>query len=317
MGSAPFNLEAYDPDTPAFHEFIGDLAAMLSLFRTRGAMEAIVKSPERAETFSQLISDLAPQVAQGVYGNADRSFLRSADNDLKYSDVRDEPEVHRRSQVLSGFAFDMFEEVFRIRQQWDQKGGSGSMPRLADSQDYFRELVVTARHMARMFLRPLDLLPPGSIRFQEYAAIILDLDRRSFPDDARGYRKALERTMRKRGIFPAESERRMGADGGFDNRGLIERDINMIRSSLVGAYRFLDSNRRFFRIPENVDLRVVGLATNRREDDRGFRPPPETIIQYAWDKHMNMSKSVKAQGLERLVLHPGGTVMLDDNVNLL
>ena len=100
-----------------------------------------------------------------------------------------------------------------------------------------------------------------------------------------------------------------------NNRNLIQRRIDNIRSSRVGAYRFLNANRGVFGIPETVDFRVIGMATNRREGDEGVLPTPETIIQYVWDQYLEVP-NVGMPG-EYLALHPGGTLAIDDNVNVL
>jgi hypothetical protein len=309
-GLRPFYLDAHEPETGAFHEFIGDLAAMLSMFRDARPVAEIA----RADTFGELVSSLAPQVGQGVYGQADRNFLRSARNDLTYRDVADEPEIHRRSQVLSGFAFDAMEAIFaiRLREVRKQKRKDGKSDRLTKG-DRFTQLIVTAtRNMVRMFVRPLDFLPPGSIQFKEYVAILLCLDEWAYPNDRLKYRETVKNVARARGLMP---DRETPTPVKVNNRNLIQRKIENIRSSRVGAYRFLNANRGVFKIPETVDFRVVGMATNRREGDEGVLPTPETIIQYVWDQYLEVP-DVEMPG-DYLVLHPGGTLVVDDNVNVL
>jgi len=312
-GLRPFYLNSVVPDTRAFHEFIGDLGAMLSLFRYREMLAHMTTSSRQDASFLDIISDLAPQVGEGLYGDADRSFLRSADNKLTYRDLRGEEEVHKRSQVMSGFAFDLFKAIFEVERERRRKlHGSGRSP------EVFRVLMTTARVIGRMLLRPLDLLPPGGIDFKEYAAVVLHLDLEDHPDDKFGYRLAMEAAMRKRGIYPdastngpaSRSQRRML------ELKIVERNIHMIRSSRVGAYRFLDANRDLFHIPRNRDFRVVGVATNRREAELGYRPPSQTIIQYVWDERVPLPKEFNRPDLDSILFPAGGTLAVDDNVNL-
>ncbi len=317
-GLRPYYLGSTLPDTRAFHEYIGDLGAMLSLFRNRGMLARMTELSQQRQrrdaSFLDIISDMAPQVGEGLYGDADRSFLRSADNTLKYGDVRREEEVHRRSQVLSGFAFDVFREIFEKKKREHPPKGRAA----GSAQHVFGVLIATARVVGRMLLRPLDLLPPGAIGFREYAAVVLHLDREDHPDDKLGYRVALEAAMRGRGIhpgasfeYPAERPRRREVE-----RKMVERNIHMIRSSRIGAYRFLDANREQFRIPPKRDFRVVGVATNRREAEMGYRPPAQTIIQYVWDERIPLPKDARRPELDSILVPAGGVAAVDDNVNL-
>jgi hypothetical protein len=311
-GLRPLYLESLDPDPIAFHEYVGDLAAMLSLFRQREFIAQLVVLPWGKRKFFDLVTQLAPQVALGAYGGADRAALRDARNRLTYAQVKDEREPHRRSQVLSGLAFTLFEGLMRCRIESGLGREEGT-----DRKALFGHLVTTARHTMRMLLRPIDLLPPGSISFQEYASICLSVDQRSFPEDRLGYRKVFEKALRQRGLHPSQSDYEY--EIGFDapsNRRLRERDIAMIRSSRVGAYRFLDANRRAFDIPRNRDFRVVGIGTNRRELDYGTRAAPETIVQYVWEEPVALPADARTAAMDHVVLRAGGTIAVDENVNL-
>ncbi len=312
-GLRPYYLSSVDPDTRAFHEYIGDLGAMLSLFRYREMLAQMTTTSREEDSFLDIISDLAPQVGEGLYGDADRSFLRSADNKLTYRDLRGEEDIHRRSQVLSGFAFDLFKSLFEIERERRRGPSAARRP-----PPVFPLLARTARIVGRMLIRPLDLLPPGGIDFKEYAAIVLHLDYEDHPDDKYGYRRAMVSAMRKRGIHPGPAtngpvERRYRR--GLELR-LIERNIDMIRSSRVGAYRFLDANRDLFQIPGDRDFRVVGIATNHREAEMGYRPPAQTVIQYVWDERIPLPDKARLPDLDSVVFPAGGTVAIDDNVNL-
>lgn len=311
-GLRPFYLEAIDPDAIAFHEYVGDAAAMLSLFRQREFIAQLVQLEWGGRSFFDLVTNLAPQVARGLYGNADRAALRTARNNLTYAKVANELDPHVRSQVLSGMAFEIFEGVMRRRLDRDI-----GPERRGSPQHLFKQLMATARHVMRMLLRPIDFLPPGTIGFREYASIVLRVDRHFFPGDRLGYREVLERAMRTRGLHPAQHDYDYENEADLpQNRRLRERDIAMIRSSRVGAYRFLDANRRAFRIPTNRDFRVVGIGTNRREIDYGTRAVPETIVQYAWEERVKLPRNSRSTALDSVLLRAGGTIVVDENVNL-
>ena len=302
-GLRPLYLEAPHPDVGAFHEFVGDLTAMLSLFRSTRFVEVLKQNvADDPSDFRRLIADLAPEVGREVYGRADRSFLRSATELVRYDQVRDDLEPHRRSQVLSGLVFEVFERVFRIRQQPERTKGVAA------------DLAITAHHLVQLFFRPLDLLPPGAVTFPEYVAILLDLDQRQHPDDRLGYRAVLEEALKRRALTPAGD---LLGPQRVDNRHLIERDFAMIRSSRVGAYRFLDANRKLLGIPPEVDMRVISLVDNAREEDYGFRAPRETVLQFVWDSKLDLQALTGRSGLAPLWLRNGGTVVVDERVNLL
>lgn len=308
-GLRPYYLESIHPDAAAFHEYVGDVAAMLSLFRQRDFIRQLAVLPFGKRRFFDLVTDLAPQVAVGLYGDADRAALRTATNRLTYRDVADEPEPHRRSQVLSGLAFQLFEGVLKKRIA-DAKRGQPM-----NAGILFRQLMTTARHVLRMLLRPIDLLPPGEVTFPEYAAIVLRSDRYFHPADRLGYRDLLEGAMKQRRVHPSQHGSVPEVDQP-DNRKLRERDIEMIRGSRVGAYRFLDANRSVFAIPATRDFRVAGIGTNRRELELGTRAVPETIVQYVWEERVPLPHDAASTGLDHLLLRAGGTIAIDESANL-
>jgi hypothetical protein len=311
-GLRPFYLESLHPDALAFHEYVGDAAAMLSLFRQEGFIAHLAKLPVETRSFFNLVTELAPQVGLGIYGDADRAALRSARNQLTYRDVRNESEPHRRSQVLSGLAFAVFEGLMRRRID-----AAKQAEKRERKQGLYAQLLTTARHTLRMLLRPIDLLPPGSISFPEYASTCLRIDLRAHPEDRLGYRKVLEAALRQRGLHPDQQREALQDETEMPaNRRLREREIAMIRSSRVGAYRFLDANRKLFGIPRERDFRVVGIGTNRRELDYGTRAVPETIVQYVWEEAVPLPADARTTAIDHVVLRAGGTLAVDENVNL-
>jgi hypothetical protein len=313
-GLRPAYLESVHPDAIGFHEYVADAAAMFSLFRQRDFLRQLVVLPLEEGSFFDLVTELAPQVGQGVYGAADRAALRTARNTLRYERVENQIDPHVRGQVLTGLAFELLEGIFRLRLASDMGRELGTGP-----QSLFRQLLTAARHAMQILLRPLDLLPPGSITFPEYAAIVLRLGVPDVADEKlrQGYRQLLDRALKRRGLHQAQYEYDYFIESELpDNRKLRERDIQMIRGSRVGAYRFLDANRGLFAIPTNRDFRVTRIATNRREADNGVRMVPETIIEYVWDEHIRLPKDARSTALDHVVFRAGGTLAVDELVNL-
>jgi len=306
-GLRPLYLQATRPDAGAFHEFIGDLAAMLSLFRHREFVRRLVGSETVRGDLDAMVADLAPQLGSELYGSARRPALRSAANDLAWDDVRNDPEPHRRSQVLSGMAYDLLRSVVKLREARHARDTSNTA-----GQKRFASLWSGARVVVQMLVRALDLLPPADLDFVEYTRLVLQLDEREHRADARGYRRALERILAKRGLRPAAPSMALEMPR---NRDLAERNVGLIRSSRVGAYRFLDANRDAFAIPRDRDFRVASLSTNQRLEEDGTISPGETIVQYLWDEHVALGTG-SSSVLDRITIHGGGAIAIDDNANL-
>jgi hypothetical protein len=61
---------------------------------------------------------------------------------------------------------------------------------------------------------------------------------------------------------------------------------------------------------------VVAVGTNQRELDYGTMAVPETIIQYVWEERVPLPKDARPSGLDHALMRAGGTVVLDESVNL-
>ena len=94
-GIRPHFLQNSSWETAAFHEFFGDMVAILTTLRSNFARKHLDIDLSQAN----FLADLAGQFAAATAG---RSFLRTAVNKMTYAQAAKDREAHRTSQVLTG-----------------------------------------------------------------------------------------------------------------------------------------------------------------------------------------------------------------------
>jgi hypothetical protein len=109
-GIRPYFIEAISPQTAAFHEFVGDLTAILIAFRNNDFRNYLAKNSHGDLSTDTALSRLAEQFGNAVH---DRPYLRTARNDKKMSKLKDEQRPHLLSQVLTGAMFDVIIRLSR------------------------------------------------------------------------------------------------------------------------------------------------------------------------------------------------------------
>ncbi|RPI78675.1 MAG: hypothetical protein EHM41_24490, partial [Chloroflexi bacterium] len=103
-GIRPMYNRLSSVQTAAFHEFIGDLTAILLALHNRDIREAVNKSTQGILSESNLFAELARQFGKEVEG---REYLRTALNDYTMQSVQNSLSPHLVSQVLTGAMFDI------------------------------------------------------------------------------------------------------------------------------------------------------------------------------------------------------------------
>ena len=169
-GIRPYFFESSLVQTGAFHEFIGDLTAILVILRNNEFRQRIAKTTGGVLAEAKHLAHIAKQFGQAV---TEQEYLRTAQNEETMSSVADAG-PHRVSEVLTGAMFDIL---------------------LALSNHYIETRGQTARQafwnaiqrMQRMAIQPLDLLPPMDVTFKDYALAVLRAEDLSNPTDPHGY----------------------------------------------------------------------------------------------------------------------------------
>lgn len=304
-GLRPYFYESVDVQTAAFHEFLGDLTAILMVARNnafRGV--GLRESKGDLDAAFKLLAGLAPQFGKAVI-NA--PYLRSALNGetMKTSAGRLEP--HALSQVLTGTMFDILKGV--VAKHLANPGRSEA-----------QALWATVPLMQMLAIQPLDLLPPCAVTFRDYALAVLRVEQVANPIDPSGYRALMLDCFIARGILNEGDRAPLLEPAPVFKRPALDvfHPVDAIAASRGGAYRFLDDNRVSLLIPLNADL-VVTEIVRANKLTRDFRSLPEQIVvQYIWREELLLEgeRFGRFAG-ERTTMLCGATMVLDQNGNLI
>jgi hypothetical protein len=98
-GIRPFFTESSNPQTAGFHEFMGDLTAILLTLKNRTLRHQLAKASGGKFAKATTLSSLAEEFGEAVQG---RPYLRTALNQDKMGAMVNETNAHRLSGVLTG-----------------------------------------------------------------------------------------------------------------------------------------------------------------------------------------------------------------------
>jgi hypothetical protein len=312
-GIRPYYHESVFPETAAFHEFLGDISAILIAFRNNPFRAQIA-----AATGGELGGDNPLSSIAEEFGGAigDQPYLRSALTELNYEEVRNDQRQHYRSQVLTGAMFDIVRRLTAYNIRRLMKAGAGKR-----QQDVAKEaLWNTIRRMQCMAVQPLDLLPPVDVTFQDYALAVLRAEQIVNPTDPDGYREMMIEVFVLRGILSNEQAEELRKPIHVFERLEVDvfHDPQSIAASRANAYRFLDDNRRALFIPFAADVVVTDLSLAQKLTVVGRRQPRQVLLQYVWreDVLLEGARFGRFEGATTSMLC-GGTLALDIDGNKL
>ncbi|MHC1551237.1 gluzincin family metallopeptidase [Phyllobacterium sp. K27] len=299
------------PQTAGFHEFVGDLTAILMAFRNNDFRKAMIKESAELAT-GTLLSSLAQEFGNAVIG---QPYLRTAANTLTMNDIKGDLQPHRISQVLTGACFDIMVRLFgKYKDRMEQrfKNNPKKKPSLPNAFWY------TIQRMQMMAIQPLDFLPPCEVEFRDYALAVLRAEEVSNPTDPDGYRELMFNVFVERGILDEDERASLLETGAiFDRPELtIYHDIDSIGASRGSAYRFLDDNRVNLFIPLNADLIITEIVRARKLTTESRQLPDQIVVQYIWreDVALEGERFGRFAG-ERTSMLCGATLVLDQNGN--
>jgi len=311
-GIRPYFLEAVSPQTGAFHEFLGDLTAILMSLKNNSFRGKIAKRTEgnlRGKTGADLLAAVAAQFGNAV---SKQPYLRSAANQDRLSDHKDEIEPHRLSQVMTGAMFDIFVALTEQYLKREPEDGRKLTPAQA--------MRFAVDRMQVIAIQALDLLPPVEATFNDYACAVLRNLAIADPTDPNGYRRMIADIFVAREIMTAaERDRRLAPTSLYDRiPGDITHDPEVIGSSRAEAYRYLDDNRDRLFIPDHVDIVVDEVFTAQKMVGRGLFLPKQIILQYLWREDLALEgRRFGAFNGRTTSLLCGGTMVFDVNGSLL
>jgi hypothetical protein len=308
-GIRPHYIEAVLPETAAFHEFIGDLTAILISFRNREFRHFVARTSKGDLSADTALNRIAEEFGRAV---KKRPYLRSALTPRKMSEVVDSQQPHLMSEVLTGAMFDIIVALSVHYQNKQLKND--------EKHTVLESFWFTIQRMQSMAIQPLDLLPPVDVTFKDYALAVLRAEELANPTDPDGYRPIMAEVFLKRGILDKSDVATLE-----ETRQLFERltldvfhDIEVIAGSRADAYRFLDDNRDRLLIPSNVDLTIADLYTAHKLGRQGRRLPKQIILQYIWREDVLLSGNEYGRfDGQWTSLLCGGTLAFDQNGNVM
>jgi hypothetical protein len=311
-GLRPYFYESVGAQTAAFHEFFGDLTAILMAFRNNGFRKIVLKESNGDLNTAQLLAGLAQQFAKAV---SDAPYLRSALNKDTIAKLAGTLEPHALSEVMTGTMFDILKGVFakhRKNELKRYKAGRSNEP------SDIRALADTVPRMQMLAIQPLDFLPPCAVTFRDYALAVLRAEQVTDPTDPSGYRALMLDCFIKRGILRDADRAKLLEPAPVFKRPALDvfHSVDAIAASRGGAYRFLDDNRAKLLIPLNADLVVTEIVRAKKVARDGLPLPEQIVVQYIWREEMLLAgeRFGRFAG-ERTTMLCGATMVLDQNGN--
>jgi hypothetical protein len=313
-GLRPYFYESVGAQTAAFHEFFGDLTAILTAFRNNAFRKVVLKESNGDLNTAQLLAGLAQQFGEAV---SNAPYLRSALNDQTMEKLAGKLEPHALSEVMTGTMFDILKGVFakhRDNELERYKEGRSSKP------SDVRALADTVPRMQMLAFQPLDLLPPCAVTFRDYALAVLRSEEVANPTDPSGYRALMLDCFIKRGVLTEADRAELLEPAPVFQRPPLDvfHPVDAIAASRGGAYRFLDDNRAKLLIPLNADLSVTEIVRASKLARDGRSLPEQIILQYIWREELVLEgeRFGRFAG-ERTTMLCGATMVLDQNGNLI
>jgi len=303
-GIRPHYMESVLPETAAFHEFMGDLTAILISLRNTAFRQRLIEETKGDLSKESTLSRVAEQFGKNVQ---DRPYLRSARNDRKMKDVATGQRPHYMSEALTGAMFDI---LIRLSKYYVAER-ERTVP-----QAFWN----TIQRMQYMAIQPLDLLAPVDITFSDYAQAVLRAEEIANPTDPDKYRRMMADIFIDRGILDASYRAQLDKPRQvFERLDLdVFHDVDVLAGSRPDAYRFLDDNRRKLFIPWNVDVTISDLSSAQKLTREARRLPQQVILQYVWreDVLLEGPQFERFEGQTTSLLC-GGTLAMNENGEIL
>ena len=325
-GIRPLYNQLSSLQTAAFHEFTGDLTAIMLALFNNDIRRFVAQSTSGDLTAAAVLTNIAEQFGQEIH---DRPYLRSALNTETMKTVEGSLSPHHVSEVLTGAMFEILNEMSKKRIARDS-GGAGQDDE-GSAASTASALWQTAHRFRRIALQPLDLCPPCDIQFVDYASAVLRNDILTNPVDSQGIRHIMLQVFHSRGLCPCNYRqgKPLPTDCLFlpaydlSKSGFVFHDIERVSRSHTAAYYFLSDNRRILRIPPHQDVRLLDLYDTVKYGSGAEHLPRQIILEYGWQEEVALQND-PARGWDFRTwngktynLDCGGTLVFDERGNLL
>lgn len=302
-GVRPYFIESSLDETGAFHEFMGDLTAILLILRNNKFRSKLVESTGGDLSKADQLSRIAEEFGKAA---SDNDYLRTADNDLKMSD-RIGSGPHALSEVMTGA---MYEILRKLSEHYL------SNPKNSAKDAFWYAI----QRMQRVAIQPLDLLPPIDVTFEDYALAVLRAEELANPTDPHGYIETMLKVFVEREILNESQAAAMREPRYVYARLRLDifHDIDKISRSRAGAYRFLNDNRNMLLVPASQDFFVADLYDSQKLTREARRMPRQIILEYLWRENVPLEgpEFGEFEGQSTTMLC-GGTIVFDETGTVL
>jgi hypothetical protein len=313
-GVRPLFNESSSVEAAAFHEFMGDLSAILLTLRNNSLRRMQADTTQGNIGASETLSSIAEEFGQAVEG---RPYLRSARNRYTMADMVRETDPHRVSEVLTGAMFDV---LMRLAEHYREEPEDPAMRGDTSPQTPRQVFWRAADRIPRVAFQPLDLLPPVEVTFRDYARAVCRAQELSDPIDPHGYYNMLIDVFRNRGILSEEDEKQLKEPRYLNERFQlsVHHSIDEISRSRAAAYRFLDDNREDLLIPAYRDFSVADLYDAKKRSRQNSPLPRQIILQYVWREEVPLEDPQFGEFNGRTTtMLCGGTLVFDETGTIL
>ena len=274
-GLKPLYAEPGLPDQAAFHEALGDIAALLSVFSLPEVVGRLLDASPGGRDLpaAKLTADalgqtalftLAEELGASVSGGRGSALRRSVELPVS-AEWRTDPaydEPHRRGEIVVAA---VMRTVLRI---WAERLVALTKSGKADRDRVCEEGAKSAAHMLRMVIRGLDYMPPVELEFEDVLDAILKADEVLAPDDEHGYRPALAEIF---GAFGVTRPVGRIVDLASGRAPRYERvNFNSLRSDRDEVFRFIWDNASIFKINRTYRMRVESVRPSIRVGPDGL-----------------------------------------------
>jgi hypothetical protein len=302
-GIRPLYNESGSPQTGAFHEFTGDLAAILLTLHNGRLRRQLAESSQGKIENATTLSSLAEEFGNAVSG---RPYLRTARNDETMATLAGETEPHHLSEVMTGAMFDV---LIAIATNYQRVGGASPV----------KAFWFAADRMQRMAIQPYDLLPPVEVTFRDYALAACRSQQLADPLDPGDYYGMLIDAFVKRGILSQDDEKELRKPHYLNERlsFSVPHNIDEVSRSRAAAYRFLDDNREDLLISATRDFFVADLYDARKRGRQNLPASRQIVLEYAWREEILLDGPRFGQYAGRVTtMLCGGTLVFNEDGNV-
>jgi hypothetical protein len=336
-GIRPLYNQLSSIQTGAFHEFIGDLTAILLALFNDDIRHLVAEQTAKNEQ-APLLADIGEQLGKELDG---RGYIRTAFSDKKMNDeeIKESLSPHLVSEVLTAA---MYEILIKIAAKYLEKDSAlreklktGTItPEQAglpmDEVTPAKALWWAAERFRQVALQPLDLCPPADIQFLDYAQAVLRNDLLTNPVDRRGFRPLMLDVFHRRGLCDCTYQPEMAdLPAACRFREVLQEinldircfDIDSVSRSHTAAYYFLNENRKKLFIPPHQDFVIADLYETNKFGAAAERLPRELVIVYTWQEQVGLKDGendlIFGEWNGRSVnMICGGTLVFDGRGNL-